>query len=177
MLRIIPKGKLSASLLSGIVVLGIWGNVIAASLCPHMSGKHDCCRGQTRPRHSHENMAGMDMPDMQMDGMQMSEKDMADSQREDVPVENTPQARQDGEAFTLPTEMCAHCLLHSPSNATRTMRDVAQANKFSEQISAPFAERMVESVFFIVAPPICRDHSPPPGTGDSRHLLINVFRI
>src|SRR5947209_12208400 len=87
--RVLRAGRLLLALLASA-----WGNVFAASLCPHMKQGHACChaRAARRPS-SHEGMAGMRMGDAQS-----------------VPA---AERKTDAEALGLPTELCEHCMGHS----------------------------------------------------------------
>jgi len=172
---IVTKSKLSALLLSGIVLLGLWGNVLAASLCHHTGGKHDCCIGRKTPQHSTDEMAGLDTSDGRMDGKQMSGDELADIQTPDSASDNSSDAHG-AEAFTLLNEICPHCLMHSLPNAGSGLPDLAPANPHTKQTSAPQVEPISEIVYFSIAFPLCRDHSPP-GSSASRQVLINIFRI
>src|SRR5215510_15757470 len=63
-----------ATLLSGVVVLALTGNALAAVFCPHMSGRQCCVKAVTAQpdqsanrEHNHIHHADMDMSDEAMD--------------------------------------------------------------------------------------------------------------
>ena len=154
-----------------------WGNVLAASFCPHFaqnhvrSFKHSAQQPVSTEAASHAGTCGMNMPDMQMESMDNSQGDP------DAPVAQTDAANDsntDADALDHPGEPCPHCLMHSqPTSGTATAVAVDPSKRLVEA-NAPADFAMASPSALIPITPL--EHGPP-GNSFPRHILINVFRI
>jgi len=135
--------------------MSVWGQVLAAAMCPHMRQDHACCHTQVAHKSASHEMTG----DMQM----MPEAEC---------VEGAVVTASD-----KPTEGCEHCMGRaSQSPLTVTLREVDRTKRGSE-LAAPVALSRSSDL----APPFTahvpsREHSPPELSADW-HVLISVFRI
>ena len=155
-----------------------WGNVLAASFCPHFaqnhvrSFKHSAHQPVSTEVASHAETCGMNMPDMQMESMDNSQGDP------DAPVAQTDAANDsntDADALDHPGEPCPHCLMHSqPTSVTATVVAVDPSKRLVET-NAPPADFAMASPSALV--PITPLEHGPPGNSFPRYVLINVFRI
>ena len=155
-----------------------WGNVLAASFCPHFaqnhvrSFKHSAQQPVSTEVASHAGTCGMNMPDMQMESMDNSQGDT------DAPVAQTDGANDsnaDADALDHPGEACPHCLMHSqPISVTATVVAVDPSKRLVET-NAPPADFAMASPSALV--PITPLEHGPPGNSFPRYVLINVFRI
>ena len=154
-----------------------WGNVLAASFCPHFaqnhvrSFKHSAHQPVSTEVASHAGTCGMNMPDMQMESMDHSQGDP------DASVAQTDAANDsntDADALDHPDEPCPHCLMHSqPTSGTATAVAVDPAKRLVE--ANPPADFAMASPSALI--PITPLEHGPPGNSFPRHFLINVFRI
>src|SRR5438105_954165 len=135
-----------------------WGNVFAASRCPHMKQGHACChmRASRRPA-SQQGMTDMQMGDA----------------RGGPAAEQTPGA----DALGLPDELCEHCMGHSPSHASpAALRLAVQPRRDGSVTPPPLPSVSVAVAAVFARTPAAREHAPP-ASGAARHVLIAVFRI
>ena len=192
----IRKSKSLLAVLSTIVLLSMWSNVLAATLCPHRRGNSDCCwmrevnnlspaglRGihmahlqMSDTDMSDMQMDGIDMPDMQMSGMAMSHSEISDRRVDEVTGESGPYLQATGDTVTQPAQSCSHCILHSQSGATLPLRVVAPGSYTHEVIATEGSSEIVDPVLSLVSRLDLHDHGPP-GISGPRYVLINVFRI
>ena len=77
MLQIIPKSR-TLTVISALVLIGMWSNAMAAVFCPHMSGSSDSCFMQSSNPHSHGSVNHAQTSIEHMDHTQMSEMNMHD---------------------------------------------------------------------------------------------------
>ena len=149
------RRHLSVGILLLALLTSVWGQVLAAALCPHMRQDHACCHAQVAQDHASHEMTG----DMQMTRS----------------VESAQGAAFD--AADKPVEGCDHCMGLAPrSPLTATLREAGRTNHGSE-LAAPVALSRPS----VLAPPFTahvpsREHSPPEASVH-RHVLISVFRI
>ena len=148
--RHLPVGTLLAALL-----MGAWGQVLAAASCPHMRQDHACCHAQAAHDHAAHEMTG---------GM-----------RTTPAAESAPSAEV--VAADKPIEGCDHCMgRSSQSPTTVTLREVDRTNRGSELAApTPVSRSSVLTLPFIASVP-SREHSPPKASVH-RHVLLSVFRI
>ena len=178
-----------ATLLSGIVVLALTGNALAAVFCPHMSGRECCVKtvpaqpGQsanTEHNHSHHaDMSDMDMSDAAMDmsdapaEVNASRTEAENDLESDVTL--PAGAEQIAEAVTGTNEPCSHCMMHSQTNSNYSFR-AAIENSPSYQI---IAEPPLELSILVSTTPRfveVHDHGPP-GLLAPLYVLVSSFRI
>ena len=200
MLQANRNSKLVPSVLSALIVLGIWSNAIAAVFCPHMMGSSDCCLMKKGKALSHDRvsdsgtsmalddmhhmqMSDMDMQDMPMDTPDMLADDPIASQPKvdqellsNNALEVTPNKESTAEAITQPNEPCSHCMMHSPSGASFPV-SISGQSTLSHQVEAADA---ATGTFKDVAPSLAfvdlHDHSPP-GSSAPLYVLVSAFRI
>ena len=145
------RRHLSVGTILAALLLGMWGQVLAAVSCPHMRQGHACCHA--RVGHKHE-------ADGTMDDMRM-----------------TPAVQSAQCASDKPIEGCDHCMgRSSQSPLTATLREIDRINpgsKLAAPVAAPLSSDLTPP---FTAPVPSREHSPPGSSGD-RHALISVFRI
>ena len=157
-----------------------WGNVLAASFCPHFaqnhvrSFKHSAHQPVSTEVASHAETCGMNMPDMQMESMDNSQGDP------DAPVAQTDAANDsntDADALDHPGEPCPHCLMHSQTPSGAIIVQAINPEKRSVESEAPPAtSAQVSLPAILVAKPSPNEHAPP-GESSRWHVLISVFRI
>lgn len=141
------------------LLLSAWGNVFAASLCPHTEQSHACCHARvvSRPE-CHKGMTGMRADDAH--GERVAERESA------------------VESAGRPTEQCAHCMGHSQLPASpASLREADQTNRGSKLSLTLLPARLCALVAAFTRTTASREHSPPGAEGSSRHVLVNVFRI
>ena len=148
------RRQLSVGILLAALLLGAWGQVLAAAFCPHMQQDHACCHAQIAHDHASHEMTG----DMQM-----------------MPaVESAQSAAFD--ATDKPIEGCDHCMgRSSQSPPAAALREIDRTNRGSE-LAAPTVSRSSDLALPFSASVPSREHSPPEASAD-RHALLNVFRI
>src|SRR5438105_10613173 len=135
-----------------------WGNVFAASLCPHMKQGHACCHARAARR-------------------PMSQQGMADMQMGDAQGEPAAERKAGADALGLPAELCEHCMGHSQLPASpATLREAAQPGRDEGVTPASSPTESVPVAAVFAPPPAAREHAPPAASA-ARHVLIGVFRI
>jgi hypothetical protein len=191
MLHKIRHRKLVPTVLSTLIVLGLWSNALAAAFCPHIMGRSDCCLMQKVSRHSHHGtesgtsvhehmdhaqMSDMNMQDMPMDLAEMQTDD-ATSQLASDPVSDGP-VQQVGslEAVILPSELCSHCMMHSPTGPNFPLRVAGQSSASYQLIAADTSSTIVKSVPSCLTFLTLHDHGPP-GSSAPLYVLVSAFRI
>lgn len=153
----------SRFLISGIMLfallVGAWGNVLAAALCTKMASGHSCCLVQGAPQTdaSHDGMADMQMGDMQM----------------------PPEVKQEitSNLLTQPEAECEHCMSHSSlATGPNTLREADQIRS-SENVAAPLASADQVSLSPSFVPQVNSKQHAPPGATASKYVLFSIFRI
>jgi hypothetical protein len=134
------------------------GSVLAATLCPHVSGAMSCCSAEPSKQHEHTD-------GMQMDGMQA-----------EAPSTSTAQ-EQSATSVGEPRTICSHCITHSKAVSVPVFLREADHKNAQVGAAAPksFAQALVPftaSVHLISV----RSHAPP-GPRNPRYILLSVFRI
>ena len=149
------RRHLSVGILLLTLLMSVWGQVLAAALCPHMRQDHACCHAKVAQGHASHEMAG----DMQM-------TPAAESAQIEAAV-----------ATDKPVEGCDHCM-GRPSQApqTATLRGVERTSRGSELAAPTTLSRPSDLAPTFAAPVPSREHGPP-GASVHRHVLIGVFRI
>src|SRR5438128_3308340 len=202
MLHTIRYSKLAASLLSALIVLGMWDNAMAAVFCPHMMGGSDCCLMQISHANSHHrtsesgtmnhdhmdhaSMSGMDMQDMSMD---MADVQMSDMQNDgtvsqpnldreslsDLSLEVAQSNVLTPEAMAQPNDPCSHCMMHSRSGARFPVSIAGQNNPSYQVVAADAATGVFKSVPPSLAFVELHDHSRPESRAPV-YILVSAFR-
>ncbi|MDQ3744421.1 MAG: hypothetical protein M3444_08560 [Acidobacteriota bacterium] len=149
------RRHLSVVILLSALLLGAWGQVLAASSCPHMRQEHACCHARVRHNEAAHDMAG---------GMHTTRAIGANCGAEVT-------------ASDKPIEECDHCMGRSSrSPQTATLREVDLTNPGSQFVAPTSASGASDLALPFTAPVPSREHSPPDASAD-RHVLISVFRI
>lgn len=169
-------------ILAGAVLLGPWGNVLAAAFCPRYRLNRDCCLKQAAPKSEqveHTSSCHHEMGGMKMDDMQMENEAPAESGTEPLAKDSqalTPVTSSKESAFDLPVEACIHCFIHSQTTSgTANVIAIDPSKRLIETNAvAVFFEVVPSSEFLISITPF--EHGPP-GASIPRHVLINVFQI
>jgi hypothetical protein len=143
---------LLALLLSG------WGNMLAATLCPHAMG------GQANVEKvaTHQ----YDSPQQEMGEMQM---------------QHAPAAGHcDGKvaAFDQPAGICTHCFgqNESPATSLSLQRELTLKKRDAGTIVRP-ATSAATSLAIVYTPQFLPTQNAPPGYQNRKHLLLGVFLI
>lgn len=154
-LKLMRRRHLSVVILLSALLLGAWGQVLAASSCPHMRQEHACCHARVRHNEAAHDMAG---------GMHTTRAIGANCGAEVT-------------ASDKPIEECDHCMGRSSrSPQTATLREVDLTNPGSQFVAPTSASGASDLALPFTAPVPSREHSPPDASAD-RHVLISVFRI
>lgn len=179
--KLMQKRHLFNVLLIGSILLGMWGNVIAASFCPRFALNRDCdlTHVSSPPKQivhqpsCHKEMRDSEMEDMQMEAAPDSEPE---ADVEASPVEFTSEVTNDKVAWELPSEPCSHCLSHSQSalGAVSSVAAVDPSKRLIETNSPPVKLAALPLFAFQTIVPM--EHGPP-GESPARHILISVFRV
>jgi hypothetical protein len=173
------KRHLSIVILIGAILLGMWGNVIAASFCPRFALNRDCYlkHVSSQPKQIvHQPSCHKEMGDSEMEDMQMEAAPESDTDVEASRVKFTSEATSDKISLEPPTAPCSHCLSHSqPALGTVSFGvTVDPSKRLIETNSPPVSLAAVPlSAFKTVVP---MEHGPP-GESPALHVLISVFRI
>jgi hypothetical protein len=175
------KRHLFNVLLIGSILLGMWGNVIAASFCPRFALNRDCDlkHVSSQPKQIiHQPSCHKEMGDSEMEDMQMAAADDSepDANVEASPVEFTSDVTNDQVAWELPSPPCTHCLSHSHSALGTVSSAVAvDPSKRLIETNSPHV-KLVALPLFAFHTIVPMEHGPP-GESPARHVLISVFRI
>jgi hypothetical protein len=147
-----------------VLLNGAMGGVLAAVLCPHVSGLPSCCIAQKDDQHDH--MAGMEMPHgIPMEGMEHGTA--------------TPSAGLEREAVSVGEGLmpCSHCITHSRAVSTPLFLREADHRNDHVAVATPVSAGQIlppsTSFFRLIS---ARPHAPP-GSQTRRHILLNIFRI
>ena len=164
-------------------MLALTGNALAAVFCPHMSGRECCVKSPAQTGQSADKSHIQSQHD-EMSDMDMSHEatDMAEAQTAEAngsPESNatlTASDEQIVESVTPANEPCSHCMMHSQTNATYSLR-AAIDNSPSYQISAADGRPEISSP---LSPTTLsgevHDHGPP-GSSAPLYVLVSSFRI
>lgn len=154
-LRLMRRRHLSAGILLSALLLSAWGQVLAASSCPHMRQEHACCHARVGHDRAAHDKAG-DIHATRAVGADCG----AGVTASDKPIEE-----------------CDHCMGRSPrSPQTAMLREVDLTNPGPQFVAPTPASAPSDLALPFTAPVPSREHSPPDASAD-RHVLISVFRI
>jgi hypothetical protein len=153
------------------LMLGGWGSVLAAALCPHaaraeavasvpesmkMDDDHACCRMKMEDAGEH----------------------CSGQSHEAMPATEAESHKVDAQALALPVEpSCSHCISHN-SLPTAPVKACERAQK------RPDATRLAPRAVTQITPPavsfvssVSPTQGAPPGPLARKHLLLSVFLI
>jgi hypothetical protein len=149
------RRHLSVGILLAALLMGVWGQVLAAGPCPHMRQDHACCHAKVAHDHAAHGMTG----DMQTTPA----------------VESAQGATLD--AADKPIEGCDHCMgRSSQSPPAATLREVDRTDHGTELAAPAVESKSSDLAYSFTAPVRSREHGPPKALAE-RHVLISVFRI
>lgn len=154
-LRLMRRRHLSVVILLSALLLGAWGQALAASSCPHMRQEHACCHARVMHYGAAHDLVG------------------------DVHTMRAVEAACGAEvtASDKPIEECDHCMGRSPrSPQTALLREVNLTNPGPQFVAPAPASGSSDLALPFTASVPSREHSPPETSAD-RRILINVFRI
>jgi hypothetical protein len=137
----------------GITLLALlvsgWGNVLAATLCPHAMGGQSQANVEKAAAHQH------DSSQQAMGGMQMTHEPAAGHCDSKVA------------AFDQPAGICTHCL---------GLRELTLKKHDAGIIVRPAASSTI-SLAIVYTPQFLPTQNAPPGDSNRKHLLLSVFLI
>lgn len=184
------RNRWVATVLSVILGVALSGNAFAAVFCPMASGRACCMKASPAGgsavsitmdhEHMHHQMSeseGMDMDmdhDSPMDMSQMSTEDT--SERVSVPQATNFEDPQQSEAFTLPSQPCSHCMMHSQSNSNVSLRVASHSNSSDQVIALDLPTKTEPAVSPFQAIVELHEHGPP-GLIAPLYVLTGSFRI
>jgi hypothetical protein len=173
-----------------MVVLALIGNALAAVFCPHMSGRQGCFKvvsaqhGQTaKMEQDHRHDAEMSEMDMSDEAMDMSDDQPGAPNVSRTETENDLESNamlpsgdeHPAKAVTQPNEPCSHCMMHSQTNSTYSLRAAIETSPSYQTI----AEAPIEISNPVSPTPRLvevHDHGPP-GSSAPLYVLVSSFRI
>jgi hypothetical protein len=146
----------------GVMLLALlvsgWGNVLAATLCPHAMGAQANVEKAAMHQHhsSEQEMGGMQMP-------QTGEAVHCDSKVA---------------AFDQPAGICTHCLGQndSPATSSSLQRELTLKKRDTGTIVKPEAIAAI-SPSIVHTQQFLPTQNAPPGSSNRKHLLLSVFLI
>lgn len=147
----------------GVTLLALlvsgWGNVLAATLCPHAMGGQAQENVKKAAAHQH------DSSQQEMGGMQMTHASEAGHCDSKVA------------AFDQPAGICTHCLgqNESPTTSSSLQRELTLKKRDAGTIVKP--ETTTTSLAIIYTPQFLPTQNAPPGSSNRKHLLLSVFLI
>lgn len=174
------KRSLSIVLLVVAFLFSAWGNVVAAAFCPRYLSNRDCCVKQIVSKPSkvdsqascHHQMAGMEMGEMQMEPETSPQLDPG---AQSAASTFTSESANGQVAWSLPTEQCAHCWIHSrPTSGTSAIVALDPSRRLVDANSPPELAVIAHTVSLSS---IRLSEHDPPGATLPRRILLNVFRI
>jgi hypothetical protein len=147
----------------GITLLALlvsgWGNVLAATLCPHAMGGQAQANVEKAVAHQH------DSSQQEMGGMQMTHASEAGHCDSKVA------------AFDQPAGICTHCFSRNESPATSSsLRELTLKKRDAGTIVRPEAITTT-SLAIVYTPQFLPTQNAPPGSSNRKHLLLSVFLI
>ncbi|HEV7375686.1 MAG TPA: hypothetical protein VGN95_13265 [Pyrinomonadaceae bacterium] len=145
----------------GITLLALlvsgWGNVLAATLCPHVMG----AQANVEKAASHQH----DSPQQAMGGMQMTH------------ASESGHCASKVAAFDQPAGICTHCLSRNEFPATASsLRELTLKKRDAGTIVRPAASAAT-SLAIVYTPQFLPTQNAPPGPSNRKHLLVSVFLI
>jgi hypothetical protein len=149
---------------SGVMLLALlvsgWGNVLAATLCPHAMNAQAQADVGKAAMHRHDSSR------QEMDGMQMAQ------------TGETGHCDSKVAAFDQPAGICTHCLSRneSPATSSSLQRELTLKKRDTGKIVKP--EAITATLPAIVhTPQFLPTQNAPPGSSNRKHLLLSVFLI
>jgi hypothetical protein len=148
----------------GITLLSLlvsgWGNVLAATLCPHAMGEQAQVNVEKAATHQH------DSTQQAMDGMQMT------------PAPSAMHCDSKVASFHQPAGICTHCFdrNESPATSSSLQRELTLKKRDAGTIVRPEAATRT-SLAIIYTPQFLPTQNAPPGSSNRKHLLLSVFLI
>ena len=147
----------------GITLLALlvsgWGNVLAATLCPHGMGGQAQVKVEKAVAHQH------DSSQHEMGGMQMT------------PSTTAGHCGSKVAALDQPAGICTHCFGQNESPVTSSsLRELTLKKRDAGIIFRPAASAAI-SLAIIYRPQFLPTQNAPPGDSNRKHLLLNVFLI
>lgn len=175
-IRQVKKQSIFTFFLMLAFVAGAWGNVLAASFCPHLESARASCLDQPTEASVASNEMHDDMGVLQMDDMHKHMPAESTEKASPQKTVSTEEPDRDVSALESPAEACAHCFNHSQlplisfalreTESAKRRTDLAAPQAMQVSFAAPLPSLILEP----------REHAPP-GKTFPRHVLINVFRI
>ena len=159
-------------------MLGCWGGVLAAALCPHGCESTAHAAGEASTTHGDHgtDCAQMVKPEDHSGDISAHEEGHAGE-----PADGDQ--RQSGHAgpYTVARggqhdQSCAHCVGRPEAPPSPYSEGQSSSAKRSGSFAAPLAAVQLESSAPVYLRKITPAQHAPPGESD-RHLLLNVFRI
>jgi len=150
------------------LLLGGWGGVIAATLCPHagasasppMAEDHACCRAKSEHAGLHHSTSHHGAAHGAKPGR--------------MPAAHQLQGRA---ALGQPRGACAHCMGQRDLPATIVgARELTSVKRGDGEMVAPMAKLEAAPVAVAVSHFVPQQHAPPQSAG-RKHLLLSVFLI
>jgi hypothetical protein len=137
-----------------------WGNVLAATFCPHAMGAQAQVNVQKAAAPQH------DSPEQEMGGMQMTHASGAGHCDSKVT------------AFDQPAGICTHCFGQNefPPASSSLQRELTLKKGDVGTIVKPEAITPI-SLSLVHTPQFLPTQNAPPGASNRKHLLLSVFLI
>lgn len=151
-----------------LLLVVTWGQVLAASVCPHMQAAHSCCftkkaeHKQDQAAH-HEDMAMGEMSGGESMGMQAAPA--------------APSSEERVGSIGHPMKDCAPCVDRSPLQTTPVTVSSVDQSKRGVEIVAPLETSLLAPLALASRSLVSSRSHAPPGVQAPRHVLISVFRI
>jgi hypothetical protein len=170
-------------LLCGLIVVGVWGNSLAWTVCPYMAANGSHCFGQRSSSPSHGTVEDAHMQHMHSHVMQMSDMDVKHMEGASSPQSLltsflTAESRVNSfiVGLTGSSSSCSHCIIHAKAGANSSSRSVL-VNSPSDESSGPDSlTANLKAVLLLIPRVETHDHSPP-GSDNSHYILNSTFRI
>jgi hypothetical protein len=157
------------------LVLGCWGGVLAAAVCPHMGCKTTAAAPEATAHHG-EHAAGHEAVSQE----DHSGHAAAHDGHAALPPAHDEQHLDGGRAPGVTADRhdpaCAHCVGTAEAPPSRSFEWQSNSFKQGGKLTAPPAAARVSAPAAVFLREITPAQHAPPGSSD-RHLLLNVFRI
>ena len=158
-------------------MLGCWGGVLAAALCPHGCETTAHAAGEASTTHGDHGMdcAQMVKPEDHSGDISGHEEGHA-GYPADGDQRQSDHAGLHTDARGQHDQSCAHCVGRPEAPPSPYSEGQSNSAKRGGSFTAPLATVQVESPAPVYRRKITPAQHAPPGESD-RHLLLNVFRI
>lgn len=143
-------------ILLGALILGAWGQTLAAAMCPHMQQDHACC---------HASKVAHDLESHELKG--------------EMHLMHAVHSTQSVGGITSdqPVEECDHCMGRSSKPPlTGALREIDATDQGAGHAAPAAVSRSSNLIPSFTSLVPLREHSPPKASAD-RHALLKVFRI